>query len=164
MSQLNLPGRYIMGVHPTAHGFGWAVFESPSKRIASGVASARGVKRKRLVNRFEQLFVKFQPAVLVLEEFEGERSKVIQTLCKEMSHLALLHGGDVVVYPRSKVQSVFVRLGATTRHEIATVVAKNTPELSTRLPKKRKAWSPEDDRQPLFDAAALVLTYFALMG
>jgi Holliday junction resolvasome RuvABC endonuclease subunit len=163
MKNTNVPKSLVLGIHPTSHGFGWVLFENPSSVIDWGNASARGARRKRLITRFERLLTKYQPSTVVLEEFEGARSKPIQTLCKEMTHLALLRGADAIVYPRSDVQSVFVRLGATTRHEIATVVAKNLNALSHRMPKKRRVWSPEDERQSLFDAAALVLTYYALM-
>jgi antirestriction protein ArdC len=79
-----------------------------------------------------------------------------------MTHLALLHGIDAVVYPRDKVQALFGRAGAATRHEVARAIAARLTALSHRLPNKRRRWEPEDARQSLFDAAALAHTYYAL--
>jgi Holliday junction resolvasome RuvABC endonuclease subunit len=157
----------LLAAHPTTRGFGWVLFEAPLSVLDWGIASAKAGRNARLIARFERLLKRYEPTVFVLEEFEGHepRTERIQALCREMAHLALLHGADTVVFPRTAVRSAFAGSGATTRHEIAEVVAKHLDALSHRLPKKRKSWNSEDARQSLFDAAALALTYFArVMG
>ncbi len=44
------------------------------------------------------------------------------------------------------------------KHEIARAVAELFPELSHRLPPRRKAWMSEDERMGIFDAASFALT------
>jgi hypothetical protein len=46
-----------------------------------------------------------------------------------------------------------------TKHEIAALIARWFPELSTKLPRKRKSWKTEDFRMILFDAAATGITF-----
>jgi hypothetical protein len=144
--------------------FGWVLLEDQNTVVDWGMASAQGPRRARLITRFERIVNRYRPSVFVLEKFEGNglRAERIQSLCREMTHLALLHGIDAVVYPRDKVQSVFGRAGAMTRHEVARAIAERLTALSHRLPNKRRRWEPEDARQSLFDAAALALTYYAL--
>jgi hypothetical protein len=65
----------------------------------------------------------------------------------------------VETVPISAVRRAFAPHGATTKEEIAQLVAKQIPALSYRIP-KRKVWKPEPPRQALYDAAAIGLTFF----
>src|SRR5439155_13223774 len=51
----------------------------------------------------------------------------------------------------------FAAQGATTKHEVAGVIAGRFPELAPHRPKFRKPWMSEDERQAIFDAAAFAL-------
>ncbi len=157
----------ILGVHPTARGFGWTLFESPLSPVDWGNASAKSGRNARLLARFERLLKRYEPTVLVLETFDelgAERATRIQDLCRNMRHLAACKGMETPVYSRAVIRTVFAGVGAKTRFEIAQAIATRVDALSHRLPPYRKPWMPEDPRQSLFDAAALTLTYFAVMG
>jgi Holliday junction resolvasome RuvABC endonuclease subunit len=157
----------VLGVHPTSRGFGWAVFESPLSPVDWGCASAKPGRNSRLMARFERLLDRYSPAVLVLEQFEGSltrRADRIQLLCRSMMHLAACKGLDTPVYSREVVSHCFSSVGAKTRHEIALTIAQHIPAFRGRLPRERKAWTNEDPRQSIFDAAALAMTHFAVTG
>ena len=66
-------------------------------------------------------------------------------------------GGTVVMLPRDSVLKTFEPSG-TTKHEIALAIAQAFPELTSRLPRKRRPWMSEDESMNVFDAVALALT------
>ena len=157
----------VLAVHPTSRGFGWVLFEGPDRPALWGIASVRKGRHGRLLRRFERLLGRYEPAVFVLEEFEAgsaRRSERIQDLCREMQHRATAQGIFTPVYHRDLIRACFAGSGASTRYEIAQAIAKRIPNFDHRMPRYRKAWLAEDARQSLFDAAALALTYFAVMG
>ena len=157
-----------LGLHPTARGFGWVVFEGPFTPHDWGVSNAtnrRGDKNEYCLRRIEKLFVKFQPDTLVLEAFESHTSKRQQRvvrLCRAIASLAMDRGMDVAVYRRGDVRACFASVGARTRDEIAAAVARHFDALHPRLPASRWAWQSEGLSMALFSAAALVLTHHQL--
>lgn len=156
--------RLVLGIHPTSRGFGWVLFEGPDSPVDWGIASAKATRSARPLSRFKRLLRRYEPSVVVFEEFEGHgtrRSDRIQKLCREMVHLAQLQRSDTPIFSRAAVRSGIGNLSAdATRYEIAQAVAEQIPALQKRLPPKRKPWMSEDARQCLFDAAALAITYF----
>jgi hypothetical protein len=155
----------VLAVHPTTRGFGWVLFESPLAPVDWGIASSKRASNARLAARFERLLKRYDPSVLVLEEFEGGvRVDRIQRLCRSMIHLAACKGMDTPVYRRNAIRTVFASVGASTRYEIAQVIAQHLEAFSHKMPRRRRVWENPDPRQSLFDAAALALTYFAVTG
>ncbi|HEX3810310.1 MAG TPA: hypothetical protein VHW02_11500 [Rhizomicrobium sp.] len=156
----------VLAVHPTARGFGWVLFESPLSPIDWGMASAKQGRNARLISRFERLLRRYEPAVLVLEEFEHGARRIdrVQRLCRSIIHLAACAGMETPVFSRAVVRTCFSSVGAATRYDIAQLVAQHVEPFRLWLPKKRKAWESENPRQSLFDAAALAMTYFAICG
>jgi hypothetical protein len=57
------------------------------------------------------------------------------------------------------VHQFFAPHKCATKHQIATLIAGWFPELSWRLPPKRKSWKSEDHRMVVFDAAATALSF-----
>ncbi|MGN6150345.1 MAG: hypothetical protein ACTHPD_17565 [Rhizomicrobium sp.] len=156
----------VLAVHPNPRGFGWVLFESPLSAVDWGIASNKKGKNARLSAKFERLLNRYEPAVLVLEEFEGRhgRSDRVKMLCRQFVHLAAGKGMETPIYRRSTIRTVFASVGATTRYEIAQIVLQHIDALSHRKPRHRKPWESGDPRQSLFDAAALAMTYFAVSG
>jgi hypothetical protein len=166
-TRIEKAGHLVLGVHPTTYGFGWILFEAPNEPLDWGMASAKDKRGKRLFARFDRIVSRYEPDVLVLETFdddESRRSKGAHGLCREMAHRARVLGLDVRVYDREIVRSNFTDERASTRVEIATVIAARIPALSHRQPYHRGRYRSQDARQSIFDAAALALTYYALMG
>lgn len=157
----------VLAIHPTAKGFAWVLFENPQTPVAWSIVHAGAGREQRVVSRFKRLLERYEPGILVLESFEEgitRRSPRIRRLCEEMLHIARAHNMDAKVFSRDVVQSVFSETGAVTRVQIAQVIADRVDAFSHRLPQRRRAWQSDDPRQSLFDAAALALTYYAVMN
>lgn len=157
----------VMAVQPTSRGFAWVLFESATLPVAWSLVHAHPGRHDRLVSRLARLLDRYEPAAFVLEAFEGrgtQRSPRIQKLCRSMIHEAEGRGIATTIFEFDEVELAFARFGATSRSEIARVIAEHLDAFSHRLPKKRKLGNSEDPRRSLFDAAALALTYFAYRG
>jgi lipase chaperone LimK len=57
------------------------------------------------------------------------------------------------------VRQFFAARQCKSKYQIATLIARQFPELSWRLPPKRKSWKAEDHRMVIFDAAATALAF-----
>ncbi|HEV2560732.1 MAG TPA: hypothetical protein VGT78_01200 [Rhizomicrobium sp.] len=157
----------VLAVHPTSHGFGWVLFEGPLSPVDWGMASAKPGRNARLMKRFERLLNRYEPAVFVLESFEGRdatRVDRIRRLCRSMQNLVACRDISIRIYSRAAVRTCFATIGATSRYEIALAIAQRIDAFNHRLPPKRRKWMNQDPRQSLFDAAALAITYFAFSG
>jgi hypothetical protein len=154
----------VLAVHPTARGFGWALFENPLVPVDWGVANVKKRHNARSLERFEKLLDRYAPKVVVFEEFgehPARRVMRIQALCREMIALAGNRGIRTPIFSREAVRECFAKSGARSRHAIALNIADQIEVFRHRLPRERKFWNGEDVRQSLFDAVALALTYFA---
>lgn len=157
----------VLAVHTTARGFGWVLFENAESPVDWGIASAKAGRDARLIARFERLLKRYEPAVLVLEAFEGRgtrRVERVQNLCQTLIHLARCKEMRTPIYGRDVVSAALGLSEGASRHDITQAVAARIEAFRHRVPAKRKLWTAEDARQSLFDAAALALTYFTVMG
>ena len=155
----------VLAVRPTARGFGWVLFEGPLAPADWGLVSARGDTSARAMRRFERLLNQYQPATVVLEKPSDERKGVsnrVRILAETMCGFAENRDIDVPIYTRPEVSMVVTGDEESTRHAVAQAVATRLPILRHRMPPKRKPWLPEDDRQSLYDAAALGITHYTL--
>lgn len=163
-----LPSRrqgFILGLHPTARGVGWALFESPLAPVDWGIV--RSNKNAACLVRIEQIVEQYAPAVVVLEQFEHgpvRKAGRIQMLCRAVVHLAANRGAEARLYSRAAIRTCFSSVGAVTRYEIAQAIAAHIDALRHRLPPPRKAGMDQDARLSIFNAAALAMTYFAITG
>lgn len=88
----------------------------------------------------------------------------VQKLILGLRRLALARGLVVARYPRAAIRKAFQTEGAMTKEEIAAVIVARFPELTLRVPPRRKTWMSEDQRMAIFDAAGLAITYFRSAG
>ena len=105
-----------------------------------------------------------QPSVLVVEDVHhasSRRGKRVKLLTEKMAELAESKGVTIVRYSRSEMLTVFDRMGAHSKDDIAAAVVKLVPELEPRLPPRRRIWESEHYAMAIFEAAALALTHFA---
>jgi hypothetical protein len=155
----------VLGVHPTARGFRWVLFESPLSPVDWGAASAKIGRNSRLLARFGRILARYQPDTVILEQFEdrgSRRPERVRLLCRAFTHLASTKGMETVVYSRFAINACFASVGATTRHEIAQAISSHIDVFNHLLPRKRSPGASADSRQAHFDAAALAITYFAI--
>lgn len=149
----------VLGIHPTARGFGWIVFEGPLAPYDWGAPPPKRDKLADSLTRVESLLEKHLPETLVLEAGrQGQLSQVAAAIAA----LAADRGVDVEVYPRDDVRACFRGFAAHSRHEIAQAVARQVEAIGDRLPKARRCWESEGRSMSLFSAAALVLTHYQL--
>lgn len=155
----------VLGVHPTARGFGWALFEGPFLPVDWGLVSARGDKNAVCLRRFERLLTRHAPEVVVLEAYDrggARRAGRIAALCAAFRRTADDQGAESLVYTRADIREAFAETGARTRRQIAEAVARHVEVFRHRLPGPRRPWESEDAREALFAAAAVVLTHYRL--
>ncbi len=153
----------VLGIDPVTRGFGFAIFEGPELLIDWGVAHVRTDKHAQCLNRVERLMDRYRPEVIVVENAEGESSRRcerVKTLLKDAIKMAVKHNIEAYTFSRSEVRKAFASSGATTKEQIAGILAARHPELLPYLPPHRKCWMSEDVRISIFDAAALGHAFF----
>ena len=157
---------FILAIYPSTRGFAFVVFEGPESPFDWGTKEFRGLKRStRTLDAIAGLIGRYRPDAIVIEDFAEQgsrRSLRIRGLYRSLIQLAQTECIDVARYSKAQVQHCFGSVGATTKYEIATAIARHIPAFEHRLPRFRKIWMSEDARQNLFDAAALGLTHYAI--
>lgn len=158
--------RRVLAIDPTTRGFGYVVLEGSTRIIDWGVKSSRSTtieKEIQVLSKIKDLIRHCQPQCIVIEETRGEQSRRcgrVRLLLGTVRNIAVWEGIKSRNISTDQVKRVFGTFGATTKHEIACVIAEHLPDLAPYLPKVRKPWMPEDYRMAIFDAAAMALTYF----
>ncbi|HEY2445037.1 MAG TPA: hypothetical protein VGI20_04795 [Rhizomicrobium sp.] len=156
----------VLAIHPTTTGFGWTLFEGPLSPVDWGVVTVGKDRNARCLARIQELVHRLRPAEIVLEQFEGgtaRRSNRVRRLYRSIIQLAQALGIEPRIFEREVIAQVFAGVRAKTRYEIATAIAARIDAFSHKLPPKRKIWLPDDKRMGLFNAAALAITFFALI-
>jgi hypothetical protein len=156
----------VLAIHPTKFGFGWALFETPLKPVEWGTAAVSHNRNARCLKRIESIIGRFRPTEILVEEFDSEASRRhnrIRHLYRSIIRLARSYGIDTRTLTREAIEEVFARFDAKDRYKIAAVIAHRIDAFSHLLPPKRKIWDAESPRMGLFNAAALAITFFALI-
>ncbi|MEW7975022.1 MAG: hypothetical protein AB2777_20770 [Candidatus Thiodiazotropha endolucinida] len=151
----------VLAIYSTYRGFGFAVFEEPSKPVDWGVKEATKGKRSEIFDKFETLLAFYAPTTVVLEQSEvSQRGLEAKSRCNEFAAVAKKHGIAIHRYSRTTVQDVFAQFNARTKYEIAKTICTWLPALAPRMPPYRRPWMSEDYRMGIFDAIALALTHY----
>lgn len=153
---------FVLGVHPSTRGFGWALFEGPLVPFDWGTVEVQANKNAGSIARFTRLLDKYQPNVLALEAFDTDdtrRSARVRSLCRKLVAIADARAITVRIYNREVIGKTVASNEDATRDEIAVAVAERIAVLHARLPEPRKPWQSEPPSIALFQAAACALTY-----
>lgn len=153
----------VLAIDPTTRGFGYAVLEGHDNLIDWGVREIWEDKKIKCLELISDLMDRYQPDVLVAEDFVGAGSRRcvrVQGLIEDIQQLATQRKVLVQLFSRSDIRSAFSKSSAHTKHQIAEEIVKRFTELFPRLPPFRKPWMSEDYRMAIFDAMSLALTYF----
>lgn len=154
----------VMAVYLNTRGFGFAVFEGPLSPVDWGIVEARGSqKNKTCVRRISQLFGRYRPEVLVLQDTSTSGTRRARRICDLNEAVALLaetQGIAVVSYSRDQVRACFSCGEFASKQRIAEAITRHIPVFTRYLPPPRKLWNSEHVRMALFDAVALALTFF----
>ena len=154
----------LMGLHLTARGFGWVVFENANMPLDWGTAEIKsGNKNATTRARFDALLARYRPTLLVLEDSAADGSKRkdrIQRLSASIGKAARRKGTVVEVYSRGDIRAALGQEPDATRYETAQLIADRMHVLAPRLPAKRRIWESEHPNLSLFTAAASALAWF----
>ncbi len=157
----------VLAIYPNTSGFAFVLFEGSLSPIDWGVTAVRGRDRNdRCLQIIASMFARHEPDVLVLQDTSvrgTRRSRRVTNLNAAIFKLAELNDIPICTYSRASVRLAFSYLGTASKQAIAETIAKHIPAFERYLPPPRKPWMTEDTRMGLFDAAALVLTFFQNM-
>lgn len=118
-------------------------------------------KNRDCVKKAANIMETYQPdAVILPDPDDSRRCQRIRNLIKQIARKASAKGIDVVAVTRAQVRQHFAPYGATTKYEIAKLIADRYPALKPMLPKPRKAWESEDTRISILVAQSLhIISY-----
>ena len=154
----------VLAIYPNTGGFAFVLFEGSLSPVDWGVTAVRGLCRNdRCLQIIERMFVRHEPDALVLQDTSPtgtRRARRITKLNAAILKLAELNNIPIYTYSRASVRNAFSYLGSPSKHAIAETIAKHIPAFERYVPPRRKPWMTEDARMGLFDAAALILTFF----
>jgi len=154
----------VLSVYATTRGFAFVLFEGSDSPVDWGVKEISGPKKNvRCLESITKLIQSYRPNVVVLENCatpESRRSSRIRHLYRSIEGWATSRGAQTRICSRAQVRDVFSTWGASTKEQIANVIAQRFPEFGPHQPPVRRPWMSEDARMGLFDAAALALTFY----
>lgn len=154
----------VLGLHPSARGFGWALFEDAQSLLHWGTVDIRRDRNETALRRIERMLDRHMPGVLAMEQHDAKsarRSKRVRQLYRAVVRYAETKGIQVRSYSRAEISRARYLRGARTRDELAAAVADHLIVLRPRVPKPRPIWIGEALGMSLFCGAACALTYFA---
>jgi hypothetical protein len=153
----------MLAVEIRAGRLGYAVFETPKYLRDFGAAwfdfpAAAGSR----IARFLDLY---RPSVLVLRTGSGRYPRNMR-IRKAVARIAIDEARKLAI-PVARVselefRSYFERHSCRDKYDMASVLAKSFPELSSRLPSRPKFYDPEPRPMLYFDSIALGVLYLEL--
>ena len=154
----------VLAIYFQTSGFAFVLLEHCFSPVDWGARDVGGPERaKHCLKRIDALLALHTPDVLVLQDTTRRgtrRAPRIQALNHQALQLAKRRGVPVRSFSRAQVLDCFEEFGATTKQRIAETIATHIPALSLYVPPPRKPWKSEDARMGIFEAAALVWTFF----
>src|SRR6266478_4453441 len=81
----------VLAIDPSTRGFGFAILEGSNRLIDWGVKETKKNKNARTLKLIEDLIDRYQPSVIVLEDYSGKGSRRchrIRGLINDISKLA----------------------------------------------------------------------------
>jgi hypothetical protein len=158
------PKKYsrILAIAPSSRGFGYALLEG--EKLANwGSSTASKDKNTKCVMKVEELLLRFEPAVMVLEDTGAEGSRRyprIRELSQRLLALGLNHKTPIGWFRQDQVMHFFSGNGEGTKQEIAQRIGERFPEeLGAMVPPKRRTGMNQDYRIDIFDAVALAIIF-----
>jgi RNase H-fold protein (predicted Holliday junction resolvase) len=158
-----LTNKRVLAIDPAIGGMGIAIMEGPERLIDWGVKSVKDNHVPRYLKKIDYLIEQYQPDIIITENPTGKgsrRCKRVQHLIEKITDYAAKKKIKVRRFSRGDVRRAFSEYNAFTKHEIATAIAKQLPELELQLPPFRKSFMVEDYRMSIFDSVAFALTYY----
>ncbi len=150
----------ILSVDIRSRRFGYAIFEMSTQLLDSGIA--RCVPPEIAATRIAGLCKVFRPSLIVLRKEAVRRGRSYPStnaVRRAVRNEAMRRFIPTVTVAERTVKNWFQLHGKAGKYAIASFLANSFPELSWKLPPRRKAWEPEPWSFCLFDAVALGIVY-----
>src|SRR5260370_24836968 len=80
----------VLAIDPSTRGFGFAVLEGPNRLIDWGVKETKKNKSARTLKLIENLIDRYQPSVIVVEDYAGKGSRRCRRIEKLINDIAQL--------------------------------------------------------------------------
>jgi len=158
LSTLILDKERTLSISLTYRGFGFLIFENGKTVIDWGHASVFNHNPEIFEKRINTL-IEYNQVESVLSYSTHRRPIQIQNNICLLKKICKRHGVKVKFLTSKNVADVFEPFGAYTKYQRARLIVGYLPDLSYKLPPKRKPWQGEDMRMSIFDAACLALSY-----
>lgn len=156
--------RRVLALDLRSKRFGYAVFEGPHMLLDWGTRTYGDDERSSLDLRLKNMQSSFAPSVILARQIT-DRHRFAQPRSRRAFHSLRVFAKRVLIsvqlIDESKLRGFFSSETKVNKHDIAQMIADRFPELSWRLPPKRKPWESEPTRQSIFDAASLGVFFFA---
>lgn len=155
----------VFAIDPTVKGYAFAVFEGPDTLLDWGIVQVSPKeKNRRVLRSIEEKLARYEPSVIVLEDYQTGPSKRwsrVKALLEKIAALGAARHVPCRSISRAQVRALFPHLSKPTRTAIAAAIAERFPEIRPTLPPVHKFWyEAEEERLNIFDAAALAIAYF----
>lgn len=160
---MNICEKRVLALDPATRGCGFAVLEGPERLVDWGVKGNDYRDERQLLRVVGKLLDDYAPDAVVLEDCTAascRRRARARRLIRAISRVAIERRIAVRMFSRDHVRSIFSEETEATKYTIATTLATRFPELTLRLPPRRRLWMSEDYRMSIFDAAALGMTSY----
>lgn len=150
-------------VRPTVVGF--AVFDVSRQLMDYGRCTYRvptDALSRTVAARMSRLIERHQPSLVVTRQRAVRTVQArerVNTILRVVRREAGKRHTECRKVSSNAVRSLFASRGCTSKYGRAGLIARQFPQLSWKLPRKRKPWNREDSRMVIFDAAATVLTF-----
>lgn len=155
---------FVLGLHLSSRGFGWALFEGPTALFDCGSVEIYGEDKNAAIRtRVEKLLDKYCPRTLVLEAFDAptsQRKPRVRVLYRVLLACAEHRGITVDRCARSEIAAVLGVTSPAPRQAIAEAIAGRIEALRSRVPRPKKIWLGERHKMDLFCAAACAVTHY----
>ncbi|MBI1784309.1 hypothetical protein HYR69_04120 [Candidatus Sumerlaeota bacterium] len=149
----------ILAIDPSTKGFGFVVLEAPEKLVDWGIKEAQGNKNAHCRRQISFLVDFYQPDLIVLEDIThgSRRCDRVRELILEIHEFGREHNLQTRSVSKADLRKTFESTGATTKDDIAKVLAERFPELALRLPVPRRPWDGQNPNMAIFGAVGMAV-------
>lgn len=152
----------VIALDVRRHRFGFVVLQGTSVLDCGNRSCNRADAVQCLRPRLQRILATYAPVLILMHSRVPNASADVNerdVLAYALQDVGRASGAEILEIPEPAVRAYFALHNAHTKHEIAYAVASFLPELSWKLPPRRKAWESEHYRMSIFNAAALALTH-----
>lgn len=153
----DLPSRFLM-LDIRAQRYGFAAFDASRRLLGWGYRRNACAGKMTVEKHLTILQLRFGFGQILVRRRTDVRSQQQQRDVVD----AVVRFGSSAKVPITLIDAHQIRsfFNGRSKYEIAKLVAERFPEIAWKLPRKRKVWQPESERQSIFDAMSVGMYFF----